>query len=80
MQLSPAARAVVPFSFECKNCERVNVWDALGQAAANARGRGTPALVVKRNRHEPHVVVPLATFVALLTTAHKNNLPPAARS
>ena len=46
----PAARAAVPFSFECKNRERVNVWDALDQATANARGRGTPALVLKRNR------------------------------
>ena len=65
VQLSPAARAAVPFSFECKNCERVNVWDALGQAAANARGRGTPALVLKRNRREPHVALPLAAFVDL---------------
>ena len=79
VQLSPAARAAVPFSFECKNCERVNVWDALGQAAANARGRGAPALVLKRNRHEPHVVLPLAAFVPLLAAAQKNNLPPAAR-
>ena len=34
--------------------------------------------VLKRNRHKPHVMVPLATFVALLTTVQKDNLPPAA--
>ena len=30
--LSPAAKRVIPYSFECKNQERLNLWGSLEQA------------------------------------------------
>ena len=35
--LSPAARKLFPFAVECKNQERLNIWDSLSQAES-----GTP--------------------------------------
>ena len=29
LQLSPAARKLIPFAIECKNQEKLNVWDSL---------------------------------------------------
>lgn len=64
VQLSPAARACFPFSLECKNVERLNVWSAWEQARANAKGH-TPALVIKKNRTEALCVLPWAAFLEL---------------
>lgn len=65
LKLSPAAQRLVPFSFECKNTEKLQVWAALEQAQQNANGR-KPAVVFSRNRSMPHVVVDLDTFLGLL--------------
>ena len=35
IKLSPAARKLIPYSFECKNQERLNVWSSLEQAEEN---------------------------------------------
>ena len=34
--LSPEARKLFPFAVECKNQERLNIWDSLSQAEWNA--------------------------------------------
>ena len=31
IQLSPAARKLIPFAFECKNQEKLNIWESLKQ-------------------------------------------------
>ena len=36
IKLSPAARKLIPYSFECKNQEKLNIWEALSQAEENA--------------------------------------------
>ena len=28
--MSPAAKKIIPYSFECKNVEKLNIWNALG--------------------------------------------------
>ena len=40
VQLSVAAREKVPWSIECKNQERLNLWSAFAQAESNAKGTG----------------------------------------
>ena len=35
LKLSPAARKLIPYSFECKNQEKLSIWDALKQAEEN---------------------------------------------
>lgn len=66
IQLSPAAREVIPFSIECKNVEAINIWRAIDQAG----GRAHPPLVVfRRNKTRPHVTLPLDDFLSLLQDA-----------
>lgn len=63
--LSPAARRTFPVSIECKNVERLNVWDSYQQAAANA-GQWIPVLVMKKNRKAPLAVVDAEEFFKIL--------------
>lgn len=64
--LSPLARRVFPYSVECKNVERLNIWSALSQAQANTKEGTTPLLVFGRNRTEPYVAITLIEFMRLL--------------
>tara|TARA_R110002020_G_scaffold152890_1_gene331934 strand:+ start:32994 stop:33350 length:357 start_codon:yes stop_codon:yes gene_type:complete len=54
--LSPIAKKLIPFSFECKNVERLNLWDSIEQAESNCEDR-LPILVIKRNRSKVYAVV-----------------------
>ena len=56
------ARSKFPFSIECKNVERLNVWDAYEQATANS-GDHEPILFMKKNRKKPLVVVDAEWFI-----------------
>ena len=67
IKLSTAAREKFPFAVECKNQERLNVWDALAQAEANAE-RGCPLLVFKRNRTRTYVALSFDDFMELVGT------------
>ncbi len=61
IQLSPAARKVIPLRFECKNVEKVSVWKSYEQAISH-KGKGEPVLVLKKNHKEPLVVVDAQYF------------------
>jgi len=63
--LTPAARKLIPYSFECKNQERIQMWKFLEQAESNA-GEHTPILVVKKNRTKPYVVLDLDKWIELI--------------
>ena len=63
--LSPAARKKIPYSFECKNQEALNIWKSLKQAEDNCGDR-TPILIFKRNRTLPYVVMPFQHFIDIL--------------
>ena len=65
MKISSIARDCIPFSFECKNRERLNIWDALAQAEANAQEDTIPVAVFKRNRSEEYVALKLKDFIQL---------------
>ena len=67
VQLSTRARACVPYSFECKNQERLNLWASLEQASSNTPQGCTPVLVVKRNGVNAHAVLPFEHFVDLIS-------------
>ena len=63
--LSPAAKKIIPFSFECKNQERINIWAAMRQAESNSGSR-TPIVVIKRNRTNPYVVLDFNEFIKII--------------
>ena len=65
LQLSPAARRLFGYSVECKNVERLNVYDAYEQASANS-GAHEPLLIMKKNRKKPLVVMDAEHFVDLI--------------
>tara|TARA_A100001201_G_scaffold128988_2_gene114241 strand:- start:253 stop:585 length:333 start_codon:yes stop_codon:yes gene_type:complete len=65
LKLSPAARKLIPYSFECKNQEKINIWESLSQAEENAE-KGKPVLVFKRNRSKTYAVLELKDFVELI--------------
>lgn len=63
--MARAARQKFPFSIECKNVEKLNVWDAYEQACANA-GEYEPLVVMKKNRKKPLVVLDAESFIKLM--------------
>ena len=56
------ARSKFPFSIECKNVEKLNVYEAYSQAEANS-GKHEPILFMKKNRKKPLVVVDAEWFI-----------------
>ena len=63
--LSPAARKIIPFSFECKNQETLPLWKSLAQAEENSNGRA-PVLVIKRNRSKVYAVIEYNALLHLI--------------
>ena len=54
--LSPAARKLIPFSIECKNVEKLNIWKSLKQAESNVHKDATALLIITRNNTPVYVV------------------------
>ena len=65
IQLSPKGRRIFPFSIECKNQEKLNIWKSLEQAETNAKDN-TALLIFKRNHSKTYVVLELDKFLSLL--------------
>ena len=63
--LTPHARKKLPYSFECKNVEKLNVWKSFKQCEDNAKDH-TPILVIKKNRENPKVVMDLNDWIKLI--------------
>ena len=63
--LSPAARDIIPYSFECKNQERLNIWESLTQAEDNCNDY-TAAVVFKRNRTNTYIALELEEFLKII--------------
>lgn len=69
LQLSPAARAVFGYATECKNQERLQIWQALDQAKENAEAEGLiPLLIFSRNHDTVYAVVTFDHFLELCQT------------
>ena len=64
VQMARSAREKFPYSVECKNVEKLNVWDAYDQAKANA-GDYEPIVVMKKNGKKPLVIIDAESFIAL---------------
>ncbi len=62
--LGKQSRQIFPYSVECKNQEKVNVWSAYEQAESNCKGY-EPLVVIKKNRKKPLVVIDAEYFVRL---------------
>ena len=64
--LSPAARKLIPYSFECKSIARFAGHTYMEQAQANTPAGIKPVAVVKANHKKPVVIIYLDDFMELL--------------
>ena len=64
--LSPKARQLIPYSFECKNVERLQFWATVDQAESNLKDNTNAAIVIKKNRKDPYVAITLEHFLELI--------------
>jgi hypothetical protein len=62
VQLSPAARKLIPYTIECKARKSVSVYPWYEQAMANNPKNHIPVLVIKQDRKKPLVVVDAEWF------------------
>lgn len=62
--MARAARLKFPHSIECKNVEKLNIWEAYEQASANC-GDYQPIVVMKKNGKKPLVVVDAEYYIQL---------------
>ena len=62
--MARAARQRFPHSIECKNVEKLNIWEAYEQSKANC-GDYEPIVVIKKNHKKPLVVVDAEYFIEL---------------
>lgn len=74
IQMSQAARQAIPFSLECKNCERLNLWDAIKQSQANTPAGIDYAVVFKKNNEQPQVAIAWKTFLKLINPQSDNTM------
>ena len=66
--LSSEARRLVPFSFEAKCCERLNIYGAIEQAESNC-GSATPCIVFRKNHMKPYAAIPWSVLLQLIAPA-----------
>jgi hypothetical protein len=66
VQLSPAARKLIPYQIECKAKNRAQVFTWYEQAKTH--GKHEPIVVVKQDRKKPLVIVDAEHFFKLLVT------------
>ena len=62
--MARSARKKFPYSIECKNQEKVNIWDAYEQAEENSKNY-EPIVILKRNNTKPLVLIDADYFVNL---------------
>ena len=64
--MARAAREKFPYSIECKNQERLQIWKSLQQAEGNTAENCEPLLIIKRNGTKPYAVIDLEKFISLI--------------
>ena len=62
--MARAAREKFPYSIECKNVEKLNVWEAYKQAEENSKNY-EPVVVMKKNNLKTLVVIDAEHFVKI---------------
>ena len=62
--MSRSARNKFPYSIECKNQEKINIWESYKQAEENSKDY-EPVVVMKKNNHKTLVVLDAEHFVKI---------------
>lgn len=65
------SKTAFPYAIECKNSQRINLWEAYEQAQAHAGNtKLEPLLVIKKNHRDPLVVIDAEHFFSLVRRAN----------
>tara|TARA_Y100001937_G_scaffold34284_1_gene48931 strand:- start:333 stop:674 length:342 start_codon:yes stop_codon:yes gene_type:complete len=62
--MARSAREKFPYSVECKNQEKINLWESYNQAQQNSKNY-EPVVILKRNNSKPLILVDAEYFVNL---------------
>ena len=62
--MARAAREKFLYSVECKNQEKINLWESYNQAQQNSKNH-EPVVILKRNNSKPLILVDAEYFVKL---------------
>ena len=62
--MARAARESFPYSVECKNQEKINIWESYKQAEENSKDY-EPIVVMKKNNQKALVVLDAEKFVEI---------------
>ena len=62
--MARAAREKFPYSVECKNQEKINLWESYNQAQQNSKNH-EPVVILKINNSKPLILVDAEYFVKL---------------
>ena len=65
LMLSPYAEFFLPYDFEVKNVEKLNVWQALNQLEKR-KNSNSPVLVFRRNRSPMYACMPIEVFLKIV--------------
>ena len=65
-------KTIIPYSFECKNKERLNIWQSIEQCEDNCNG-SIPVVVFKRNNSKTYAVMEFDEWLKIAQTYHKRN-------
>lgn len=71
LKLSPRARQTYPLSIECKNVEKLNIWQALEQTESHVKEGRLPILFFRRNRSKLYCTLEAKEFLALIAFYRK---------
>lgn len=66
-------QTLFPFSIECKNQEALNIWAAWKQSETNTMNGTHTALVIKRNRIKPLIVLDFDDFISNIYRVKNND-------
>lgn len=69
--MARAAREKFPYSIECKNQEKLNVWNAYTQCDQNAK-HYEPLVIIKKNNFKSLAVVDLDHFINMRKSDNDN--------
>lgn len=71
IQLSPFARAMFPYSIECKSHKSMAVYKLYDQAVENKHRLAEPLLIIKVNNRKPLAVVDAEWFIELCSEYYR---------
>lgn len=64
LKLSPEALRTFPFAIECKNVEKIQIWESYEQACSHQKQKWEiPLLIFRRNGADPLVCLSLHEFL-----------------